>query len=134
MPQSQIFVLTGHLWHVAKSNVCSAFVSFSFGEGVTELDELSNGKASILKEPTRLLKDLLSQIESLKKDSASLFSQTHYVSSWHAFTSFLPCREWRLVTCLRITMVSINLYTTHNWVLLIKIIVNRKINSMPHQN
>ncbi|KAL3015908.1 hypothetical protein AAZX31_06G183600, partial [Glycine max] len=49
-------------------------------EGVTELDELSNGKASILKEPTRLLKDLLSQIESLKKDSASLFSQTHYVT------------------------------------------------------
>ncbi|RZC08301.1 Retrovirus-related Pol polyprotein from transposon RE1 [Glycine soja] len=54
------------------------FLGLADALGVTELDELSNGKASILKEPTRLLKDLLSQIESLKKDSASLFSQTHY--------------------------------------------------------
>ncbi|KAK8692951.1 hypothetical protein V6N13_070552 [Hibiscus sabdariffa] len=40
----------------------------------------NNGKASILCEATRLLKDLFSQIESLKKENASLLSESHYVS------------------------------------------------------
>ncbi|XP_022736091.1 transcription factor bHLH47-like [Durio zibethinus] len=38
------------------------------------------GKASILCETTRLLKDLFSQIESLKKENASLLSESHYVN------------------------------------------------------
>ncbi|CAJ1975271.1 unnamed protein product [Sphenostylis stenocarpa] len=45
---------------------------------VTDISEQSNGKASILREATRLLKDF--QIESLIKDSISLLSETHYVT------------------------------------------------------
>ncbi|KAE8697649.1 Transcription factor bHLH47 [Hibiscus syriacus] len=40
----------------------------------------NNGKASILCEATRLLKDLFSQIESLKKENASLLSESHYLN------------------------------------------------------
>ncbi|XP_068483879.1 transcription factor bHLH47-like isoform X1 [Phaseolus vulgaris] len=45
-----------------------------------DLSEQSSGKASTLREAIRLLKDLFSQIQSLKKDSESLLSETHYVS------------------------------------------------------
>ncbi|KAK8587437.1 hypothetical protein V6N13_086424 [Hibiscus sabdariffa] len=40
----------------------------------------NNGKASVLCEATRLLKDLFSQIESLKKENSSLLSEFHYVN------------------------------------------------------
>ncbi|GMJ15148.1 POPEYE [Hibiscus trionum] len=40
----------------------------------------NNGKASILCEAARLLKDLFSQIESLKKENTSLLSESHYVN------------------------------------------------------
>ncbi|XVF50144.1 hypothetical protein PTKIN_Ptkin04bG0072300 [Pterospermum kingtungense] len=40
----------------------------------------NNGKASILCEATRLLKDLFGQVESLKKENASLLSESHYVN------------------------------------------------------
>lgn len=50
-----------------------------FGGGVgIDLNE-NNGKASILCETARLLKDLLSQIESLKKENVTLLSESHYV-------------------------------------------------------
>ncbi|KAF7838447.1 transcription factor bHLH47 [Senna tora] len=45
-----------------------------------ELNQQNNGKASILNEATRLLKDLLGQIESLKKENVSLLSESRYVS------------------------------------------------------
>ncbi|GMI87634.1 POPEYE [Hibiscus trionum] len=40
----------------------------------------NNGKASILCEAARLLKDLFSQIGSLKKENAFLLSESHYVN------------------------------------------------------
>ncbi|KAJ1438941.1 Myc-type, basic helix-loop-helix [Sesbania bispinosa] len=45
-----------------------------------DLNEQNNGKASILCEASRLLKDLFSQIESLKKENVSLLSESHYVT------------------------------------------------------
>ncbi|XP_073220148.1 transcription factor bHLH47 isoform X2 [Cicer arietinum] len=45
-----------------------------------DLDEQNNGKASILCEASRLLKDLLCQIQSLKKENVSLLSESHYVT------------------------------------------------------
>ncbi|KAK7330372.1 hypothetical protein VNO77_24565 [Canavalia gladiata] len=45
-----------------------------------DLNEQNNGKASILCETVRLLKDLLCQIESLKKENVSLLSESHYVT------------------------------------------------------
>jgi hypothetical protein len=44
-----------------------------------DLSEPNNGKASILIEASRLLKDLLCQIQSLKKENVSLLSESHYV-------------------------------------------------------
>ncbi|XVF11944.1 hypothetical protein REPUB_Repub08aG0072000 [Reevesia pubescens] len=43
-------------------------------------NQQNNGKASTLCEATRLLKDFFAQIESLKKENASLLSESHYVS------------------------------------------------------
>ncbi|XWS48038.1 hypothetical protein CRYUN_Cryun13aG0037800 [Craigia yunnanensis] len=42
-------------------------------------NQQNNGKASVVCEATRLLKDLFGQIESLKKENASLLSESHYV-------------------------------------------------------
>lgn len=62
--------------------ILSAFISSFFGVGVgIDLNEQNNGKASILCEAARLLKDLLCQIESLKKENMSLLSESHYVSA-----------------------------------------------------
>ncbi|XP_022768486.1 transcription factor bHLH47-like [Durio zibethinus] len=44
-------------------------------------NQQNNGKASILCEATRLLKDLVGQIESLKKENASLLSESHYMDA-----------------------------------------------------
>ncbi|XP_022737511.1 transcription factor bHLH47 [Durio zibethinus] len=43
-------------------------------------NQQNNGKASVLCEATRLLKDLFGQIETLKKENASLLSESHYVN------------------------------------------------------
>ncbi|KAJ4973543.1 hypothetical protein NE237_006717 [Protea cynaroides] len=40
----------------------------------------NSGKASMLGEATRFLRDLLSQVECLKKENASLLSESHYVT------------------------------------------------------
>lgn len=45
----------------------------------TEVNQPNNGKACVLNEAARLLKDLFSQIESLNKENASLLSESHYV-------------------------------------------------------
>ncbi|KAK9116761.1 hypothetical protein Sjap_015708 [Stephania japonica] len=40
----------------------------------------NNGKASILIDATRLLRDLLSQVQCLKKENVALQSESHYIS------------------------------------------------------
>ncbi|XP_027332381.1 transcription factor bHLH47 [Abrus precatorius] len=45
-----------------------------------DLNEQNNGKASILCEAARLVKDLLCQIESLKKENVTLLSESRYVT------------------------------------------------------
>ncbi|KAK9684563.1 hypothetical protein RND81_10G218600 [Saponaria officinalis] len=46
-----------------------------------ELSEQNNGKASILNETIRLLKDMISQIQSLRKENATLLSESQYVTT-----------------------------------------------------
>lgn len=45
-----------------------------------EPNRLSTGKASIMNDTIRLLKDLVAQVDSLKKDNATLLSESHYVT------------------------------------------------------
>ncbi|XP_059642378.1 transcription factor bHLH47 [Cornus florida] len=45
-----------------------------------EPTQQNSGKASILSEATRFLKDMLSQIESLKRENAALLSESQYVT------------------------------------------------------
>nr|GLL18529.1 transcription factor bHLH47-like [Ipomoea trifida] len=45
-----------------------------------ELSEQANGKATILNETVRSVKDLLGQIEHLKKENAALLSESEYMS------------------------------------------------------
>lgn len=44
-----------------------------------EPDRQSNGKACVLGETTRILKDLVSQVESLRKENTTLKNESHYV-------------------------------------------------------
>ena len=44
-----------------------------------ELTQQNSGKASVLCEATRLLREFLGQIECLKKEHASLLSKSNYV-------------------------------------------------------
>ncbi|XP_010546054.1 PREDICTED: transcription factor bHLH47 [Tarenaya hassleriana] len=46
-----------------------------------ELDQPNSGKASVLSEATRFLKDLFGQIECLRKENACLLSESHYVTA-----------------------------------------------------
>ncbi|EOA24658.1 hypothetical protein CARUB_v10017931mg [Capsella rubella] len=46
-----------------------------------ELNQQNSGKASILCEATRFLKDVFGQIESLRKEHASLLSESSYVAT-----------------------------------------------------
>ncbi|KAI3673426.1 hypothetical protein L6452_39545 [Arctium lappa] len=48
--------------------------------GALELTEQNSGKASILGETTRVVKDMLDQIKSLKKENAALLSESQYVT------------------------------------------------------
>jgi len=45
-----------------------------------ELSDQNNGKASILNETIRLVNDMISQIQTLRKENATLLSESHYVS------------------------------------------------------
>ncbi|KAK9748039.1 hypothetical protein RND81_02G031100 [Saponaria officinalis] len=45
-----------------------------------ELSDPNNGKASILNETIRLLKDMITQIQSLRKENDTLLSESHYVT------------------------------------------------------
>ncbi|GFP96291.1 transcription factor bhlh47 [Phtheirospermum japonicum] len=46
-----------------------------------DLDHTNNGKASILRETIRLVGELLTQVESLKKENVALLSESNYVTS-----------------------------------------------------
>lgn len=47
---------------------------------IAELTEQNSGKASVLGETTRVVKDMIDEIKSLKKENAALQSETQYVS------------------------------------------------------
>lgn len=46
---------------------------------LTDLTHQNTGKAFILCEAIRLVKDTIAQIDCLKKENAALFSESHYV-------------------------------------------------------
>ncbi|KAI3686492.1 hypothetical protein L1987_80170 [Smallanthus sonchifolius] len=48
--------------------------------GALELSEQNSGKASVLGETTRVVKDMIDQIKSLKTENAALLSETQYVT------------------------------------------------------
>lgn len=48
---------------------------------VLELNQENNGKASVLNETIRLLKDTVSHIQSLRKENETLLSESHYMTA-----------------------------------------------------
>lgn len=73
----QLFDLSAYLYDVQTTKLAS---SIDIVSDFTEMSQPNNGKASVLCEATRLLKEFSSQIESLKKENVSLLSETQYVS------------------------------------------------------
>lgn len=60
---------------------------------VSEPTRQNNGKASILGDATRLLRELLSQVHCLKRENVALLSESHYVSLLFDLFSFLSVGE-----------------------------------------
>jgi hypothetical protein len=48
----------------------------------SEPDRQNSGKACVLGDTTRILKDLVSQVESLRKENITLKNESHYVRSF----------------------------------------------------
>lgn len=59
---------------------CYVIVLTIVNFSVSELNQQNSGKASILCEATRFLKDVFGQIEVLRKENTSLLSESSYVS------------------------------------------------------
>ncbi|KAL1538685.1 transcription factor bHLH47-like isoform X3 [Salvia divinorum] len=49
--------------------------------GVSDVDHQNNGKASMLRETIRLLGELVTQMDSLKKENATLLSEFNYITA-----------------------------------------------------
>lgn len=47
---------------------------------ITDLDRQNSGKASVLGDAARVLRDLVTQVESLRKEQSALLSERQYVS------------------------------------------------------
>lgn len=56
----------------------------------TEPTHQNNGKASILGDATRILRDLLAQVECLKRENEALVTESHYVSISNLDIFLLP--------------------------------------------
>jgi hypothetical protein len=50
-----------------------------FSQFFSETDKQNNGKATILGDTTRILRELLSQVDALRKENAALVKESHYV-------------------------------------------------------
>jgi hypothetical protein len=57
-------------------------VQFIFILNFTETDKQNNGKATILGDTTRILRELSSQVDALRKENAALVKESHYVSKF----------------------------------------------------
>jgi hypothetical protein len=84
------------------------FFWFSGGDG-NRSQWAKKWKTSILCEASKLLKDLLCQIQSLKKENLSLLSESHYVRLtlflllWsHHFTLFFLFNKFTLLSLLHV--------------------------------
>lgn len=51
------------------------------GKALGDIDHHNNGKASMLRETVRLLGELVSQMDSLKEENATLLSEYNYIAS-----------------------------------------------------
>uniref|UniRef100_A0A453AIP6 Iron-related transcription factor 3 bHLH domain-containing protein n=1 Tax=Aegilops tauschii subsp. strangulata TaxID=200361 RepID=A0A453AIP6_AEGTS len=60
--------------------VLSIFILIECHIIFAEADRQTNGKACILTDTTRILRDLLSQLESLRKENSTLQNESHYVT------------------------------------------------------
>uniref|UniRef100_A0A6V7QQW2 BHLH domain-containing protein n=1 Tax=Ananas comosus var. bracteatus TaxID=296719 RepID=A0A6V7QQW2_ANACO len=54
---------------------------FSKLDKMLEPDRQNNGKACILSDTTRIVRDLIAQVESLRKENAALQTESHYVTT-----------------------------------------------------
>ncbi|GFY83001.1 basic helix-loop-helix (bHLH) DNA-binding superfamily protein [Actinidia rufa] len=63
---------------VKRDNLNELFLELS---NTLEPAHQNNGKASLLSNATRLLRDLLCQVDSLKEENTNLLSESHYVRS-----------------------------------------------------
>ena len=63
------------------------FYSYCFSNrhssAITDHDRQNSGKATVLGDAARVLRDLVTQVESLRKEQSALLTERQYVSSQH---------------------------------------------------
>jgi len=73
----------------------------------SEPDRQNNGKACILSDTTRILKDLLSQVESLRKENNTLKNESHYVSGLLSFLRTDHITTWGILIKLSLNLINL---------------------------
>jgi len=73
----------------------------------SEPDRQNNGKACILSDTTRILKDLLSQVESLRKENNTLKNESHYVSVLLPFLKTDHIMTWGILIKLSLNLINL---------------------------
>lgn len=72
---------------------------------LAEVSEQTNGKACVLTEAARIVKDMGNQIECLRRDNAALLSESNYVSCIYPpigyepniQTNFIQISYWKIL-------------------------------------
>lgn len=63
-------------------------IIYDFFWFLTEPGRHNSGKASVLGDATRLLREMISQVESLRRENASLATESRFVSRFRSKNSF----------------------------------------------
>ncbi|XP_076902475.1 transcription factor bHLH47-like [Bidens hawaiensis] len=77
-----------------------------------ELTEQNSGKASVLGETTRVVKDMIDEIKSLKKENAALQSETQYVTGERNELQDETCTLQKQISALQSILKERNVQTT----------------------
>jgi len=83
---------------------------------ITDLDRQNTGKATVLGDAARVLRDLITQVESLRKEQSALVSERQYVSFQIQALYTLCKKNQHAIVCMN-SYVS-QLMETTKWILL----------------
>lgn len=74
--------------------------TYQHSSAISDLDRQNTGKATVLGDAARVLRDLVTQVESLRKEQSALLSEQQYVSFWIQALYILGKKFWNPICCM----------------------------------